>query len=248
MIRKGLQIGHNGCLNAGLDKSAADMKGNLDFIFATKCSLDDIREVSANSRRWPGVRTRQVSNVDLVLPSGPTGVDPSKTSFFQLLSIGTKLVGPGASEIVLGPATVALVDGASVFIFSAIFQEVGTFHLAFDTNAFTLGSTGDVVLVSPAIFNVVAPDSEEPISCFLTLVPRVMFLVKIVFYVNERVGASTDGSIPRLQSEGAIGTRFAMVFMYIPCPRPIRQHHPAQFPLVDVHESIAPCLCGNTLE
>ena len=89
-------------------------------------------------------------------------MDPSQTSFFQLLSIGLKMIGPGASEIVSDPDTVALVDGASVFIFSAIFQEVGTFHLAFDTEAFTLSSTGDVVLVSPAIFNVVAPDSEEP--------------------------------------------------------------------------------------
>ena len=94
-------------------------------------------------------------------------MDPSQTSFFQLLGIGTKMVGPGASEIVLDPATVALVDGASVFVFKVIFQEVGTFHLAFDTNAFTLSSTGGVALVSPAIFNIVAPDSEEPIEDFL---------------------------------------------------------------------------------
>ena len=75
--------------------------------------------------------------------------------------VGTKMVGPGASEIVLDLATVALADGASVFIFSLIFQEVGTFHLAFDTEAFTLSPTDGVALVSPAIFNVVAPDSEE---------------------------------------------------------------------------------------
>ena len=87
-----------------------------------------------------------------------TSMDPSQTSFFQLLIIGTKRVGPGAAEIVLDLATVALVDGALIFMFSAMFQEVGTFHLAFDTNAFTLGSNSDVVLVSPAFFNVVAPD------------------------------------------------------------------------------------------
>ena len=77
------------------------------------------------------------------------------------------MVGPGASEIVLDLATGALVDGASVFIFSVIFQEVGTFHLAFNTDAFPLSPTGDVALVSPAIFNVVAPDSEEPIEDLL---------------------------------------------------------------------------------
>ena len=112
-------------------------------------------------------------------------MDPSQTSFVQLPSIGTKMVGPGASEIVLDPSTVALVDGASVFILSAIFQEVGTFHLAFDTNAFTLSSTGDV-----------APDSEASIEDLLF--PNVGSMSDvpndIAFYVDARVVASTEGS------------------------------------------------------
>ena len=49
MIRKGLQVGHNDCPNAGLDKLRAYMKENLGFIFATNCSFDDIREVLANN-------------------------------------------------------------------------------------------------------------------------------------------------------------------------------------------------------
>ena len=44
VIRKGLQIGHNDCPNAGLDKLRAYMKGNRGFILATSCSLDDIFE------------------------------------------------------------------------------------------------------------------------------------------------------------------------------------------------------------
>ena len=87
MIRKGLQIGHNDSPNVGLDKSRAYMKGNLDFISATKCSLDDIREVLANNRRWQGVRTGQISNVDLVSPSGPTSMvhrRPVSSSCFAL--------------------------------------------------------------------------------------------------------------------------------------------------------------------
>ena len=73
---------------------------------------------------------------------------------------------------------------------------MGTFHLAFDTDAFTLSSTGGVALIRPAIFNVVAPDSEEPIEDLLF--PNVGFTgdvpSDIAFYVNERVGASTEGS------------------------------------------------------
>ena len=167
MIRKGLQMGHNDCTNEGLDKLRAYMKGNLGFIFATACSLDGIREELANNKRWQEARIGQVSNVDLVLPSRLVGMDPSQTSFFQLLSIGSKMVGPGASEIVLDLATVAHVDGALIFFFSAIFPEVGTFHLAFDTDAFSLSSTGDVAFVKPVIFTVVAQDSEEPIEDLL---------------------------------------------------------------------------------
>ena len=58
-----------------------------------------------------GARTGQISKVDVVLPSGPTGMDPSQTSFFQLLRIGTKMVGPGVSKVVSYLA-------ASVFIVS----------------------------------------------------------------------------------------------------------------------------------
>ena len=172
------------------------MKGNLGVILATNCSLDDIREVLANNRRLQGARAGQISNVDFVLPSGPTGMYPSQTSFFHLLNIGTNMVGPSASEIVLGLATVALVDGASVFIFSVIFHEVGTFHLAFDTDAFTLSPTGDVALVRPAIFNVFAPDSEEPIEDLLF--PNVGSTSDvpsdIAFYFDERIVASPEGS------------------------------------------------------
>ena len=149
-------------------------------------------EVWSNNRRWLGAIVGQISNVELVLPSGPTGLDPSQTSFFQLQSIGTKMVGPGASEMVLDFTTV---DGASVFIFSVIFQEVGVLHLTLDTDAFTLSLTSGVALTSPAIFNV-APDSEEPIEDLLF--PDVCSTSDVpsdtAFYFTERSMAWTDGS------------------------------------------------------
>merc|ERR1712113_1023779 len=43
--------------------------------------------------------TGQLSMVDLSLPSGPTGMDPSQTSFFQALNIATKIV-KGQIELV----------------------------------------------------------------------------------------------------------------------------------------------------
>ena len=88
-----------------------------------------------------GARAVHISKFDLVLPSRPTVMDPPQTRFLQLLS--TKMVGPGASEIVLYLATVAPADGASVFIAS-------------DTGAITVTPTGGVALVRPGILSVVA--------------------------------------------------------------------------------------------
>ena len=69
---------------------------------------------------------------------------------------------------------------------------MGTFFLAFDTDAFTLSPTGGVALVSPAIFNVVAPDSEEPSED--PLFPNVGSTSDVPSDFNERIVASTNGS------------------------------------------------------
>ena len=97
-------------------------------------------------------RAVQTSKVDVVLPSGPTGMDPSLTRFFQLLCMRTKMVGPGASVLYL--ATVASADRATVFNAS-------------DTGAIAVSPTGGVALVRPVILSVVALDSEEPIEDLL---------------------------------------------------------------------------------
>merc|ERR1719267_481741 len=92
LIRKGLSIGHERHPEAGLDKIAAALRGNLGFIFATNCELDDIREVLGKYVLESAAKAGQVSMVDLDLPSGPTGMDPSQTSLFQTLNIATKIV------------------------------------------------------------------------------------------------------------------------------------------------------------
>merc|ERR1719421_2395604 len=92
MIRKALQMGHEKYPDAGLDTLRSSIKGNLGFIFATNCELDDIREVLEKHVLESAAKAGQISMVDQDLPSGPTGMDPSQTSFFQTLNIATKIV------------------------------------------------------------------------------------------------------------------------------------------------------------
>jgi len=99
MIRKALEIGHEQHPEAGLDKLRAAIQGNRGFIFATNCTLDDIRECLAKHTRQSAAKAGQTSIVDWFIPSGPTGMDPSQTAFFQALNIGTKIV-KGQIELV----------------------------------------------------------------------------------------------------------------------------------------------------
>merc|ERR1740129_1356357 len=99
MIRKALQMGHDRTPTVGMDVLRAAIKGNIGFIFAQECTLDDIRACIKKHRKESAAKAGMFSNVDLNLPSGPTGMDPSQTAFFQALNIGTKIV-KGQIELV----------------------------------------------------------------------------------------------------------------------------------------------------
>jgi len=99
MIRKALEMGHANHPDAGLDKLRAGIYGNIGFIFATNCTLDDIREELKKFVRDSAAKPGMVSKVNMDLPAGPSGMDPSQTAFFQALNIGTKIV-KGQIELV----------------------------------------------------------------------------------------------------------------------------------------------------
>jgi len=99
MIRKALQFGHERTSTVGMNNLRAAIKGNIGFIFAQECTLDDIRACVKKHRKESAAKAGQISNVDLNLASGPTGMDPSQTAFFQALNIGTKIV-KGQIELV----------------------------------------------------------------------------------------------------------------------------------------------------
>merc|ERR1719231_1914123 len=99
MIRKGLEIGHGRHPECGMDKLRSIMVGNIGFIFATNSTLDEVREVIGQYKVMSAAKSGQISLVDWKIPSGPTGMDPSQTNFFQALNIATKIV-KGQIELV----------------------------------------------------------------------------------------------------------------------------------------------------
>lgn len=73
------------------------LKLNVGLIF-TNAELTKVKEVIDNNLIQAPARQGSVAPVDVVVPAGNTGLEPTKTSFFQALNIGTKIT-KGTVEI-----------------------------------------------------------------------------------------------------------------------------------------------------
>jgi len=99
MIRTAIRKKHGEDPDLGLDSVLSAVNGNVGFIFATSCTLDAIREVLKKHRVLKAAKVGGVAPCDVVIPAGPTGMDPSQTTLFQTLNVATKIV-KGQIEIV----------------------------------------------------------------------------------------------------------------------------------------------------
>lgn len=64
--------------------------GNVGIIF-TEADLSDVRAEISKFKVGAPARVGAVSNCDVKIPAGSTGMDPSATNFFQALNIATKI-------------------------------------------------------------------------------------------------------------------------------------------------------------
>jgi large subunit ribosomal protein LP0 len=81
-----------------LDAVVRQLKGNTGIIFHNG-DLTDLKDILDAQVREAPARVGSIAPDDVFVKSGPTGLDPKQTSFFQNLSIQTKIV-KGQVEIV----------------------------------------------------------------------------------------------------------------------------------------------------
>lgn len=74
------------------------LKGNVGIVF-TKGELAAVRDEIAKYKVGAPARVGLVAPIDVIVPPGNTGLDPSQTSFFQVLNIATK-INKGTVEII----------------------------------------------------------------------------------------------------------------------------------------------------
>jgi len=88
MIRKAIK-GHLS-EHPKLEKLLEHVRGNVGFVF-TKEDLTEVRDRILENQVAVAARAGTMAPVDVKLPAQVTGLDPEKTSFFQALSIPTKI-------------------------------------------------------------------------------------------------------------------------------------------------------------
>jgi len=95
MMRKAIK-GHIET-NPSLERLLPHLKGNVGFVF-TREDLVDVRERIITNKVQAPARAGTVAPLDVKIPPQNTGMGPEKTSFFQALSIPTK-ISKGTIEI-----------------------------------------------------------------------------------------------------------------------------------------------------
>jgi len=96
MIRKAIK-GHLN-QNAHLEALLPHIKGNVGFVF-TNGDLNEIRDLIIKEKIAAPAKAGAIAPIDVTVPSGSTGLDPSQTSFMQALNIATK-INKGQVEII----------------------------------------------------------------------------------------------------------------------------------------------------
>jgi len=96
MIRKAIR-GHLQS-QPGLNAILPYIVGNMGFVF-TKADLGDVKKILLTERVAAPAKAGAIAPVDVIVPKGNTGMEPTQTSFFQALNIQTKIT-KGQVEII----------------------------------------------------------------------------------------------------------------------------------------------------
>jgi len=143
--------------NPHLEKLLPHIVENVGFVF-TREDLSEVREKLLSNKVRAPARVGAIAPLDVIVPAQNTGLGPEKTSFFQALSIATKIA-KGTIEIIndvnlinendkVGSSEATLLNmlGISPFSYGLIVKKVYDSGTVFDPKVLDL--TDDDVLAS----------------------------------------------------------------------------------------------------
>jgi len=88
MIRKAIRMHLD--KNPALEALIPILRGNIGFIFI-KNDMNGVREELLKNKVGAAAKAGGVAPNDVIVPAGPTGMEPTQTSFLQALNIASKI-------------------------------------------------------------------------------------------------------------------------------------------------------------
>lgn len=182
------------------------LQGNVGLIF-TKGDLKEVSEEVAKYKVGAPARVGLVAPIDVVVPPGNTGLDPSQTSFFQVLNIPTK-INKGTVEII---ASVELIKkgekvGSSE---AALLAKLGIRPFSYGLIVLSVYDNGSVF--SPEVLDLTEDDLVEKFASGVSIITALSLAISyptlaaaphmfINAYKNVlAVAVATDYSFPQAE-------------------------------------------------
>lgn len=157
------------------------MRGNVGFVF-TNDDLVEVRDLLVSNKKPAPARVGAIAPCDVFVPPGPTGQGPEKTSFFQALSIATK-INRGMIEILKEVHLINAGDkvGGSE---AALLNMLGISPFAYALKVLHVFDSGTVF--SPAVLDIT---TEDILAKFAAGIANVAC-------VSLSIGLPTAASVP----------------------------------------------------
>uniref|UniRef100_A0A7N0RGB4 60S acidic ribosomal protein P0 n=1 Tax=Kalanchoe fedtschenkoi TaxID=63787 RepID=A0A7N0RGB4_KALFE len=190
MIRKGLRgdslvlMGKNTMMKRSV-RLHADKTGNKDFLnllpllqgnvglIFTKGDLKEVSEEVAKYKVGAPARVGLVAPIDVIVPPGNTGLDPSQTSFFQVLNIPTK-INKGTVEIITPVELIKKGDkvGSSE---AALLAKLGIRPFSYGLVVLSVYDSGSVF--SPEVLDLTEDDLVEKFAIGVSMVTALSLAI-----------------------------------------------------------------------
>ncbi|KAL2940633.1 60S acidic ribosomal protein P0 [Bienertia sinuspersici] len=172
MMKRSIRLHAEKTGNDALLKLEELLVGNVGLIF-TKGDLKEVREEISKYKVGAPARVGLVAPIDVVVPPGNTGLDPSQTSFFQVLNIPTK-INKGTVEII---STVELIRqgekvGSSE---AALLAKLGIRPFSYGLNVQSVYDNGSVF--SPEVLDLTEDDLLEKFATGVSMVTSLALAI-----------------------------------------------------------------------
>jgi len=151
--------------------------GNIGFVF-TNGDLNSLRQIVTANKVPAGAKTGVIAPIDVVIPPGPTGLDPGQTSFFQTLNIGTKIV-KGSIEMTVASKVCTKGEKISASAVALLNK--------LNIRPFEYGITVDTVYENGATYSVKVLDMGENdlVNMFTNAAGRLAAVSFALGYINQ---------------------------------------------------------------